>query len=182
MPCAVDECPRPIVARGLCENHYRRWRRHGDPVAGKAPAGEALAYFHSVMNDPHAHEGWPYGHWTEGGYGVVLFGGRQWGVHALACTIAHGPAPTEAHEVCHSHAGNKDCFYPPHLRWGTRVENAHDKRWQGGLKASLSEDDVRAIRRRLAAGDLQREVASDYGIKKATVSAINTRRNWSWVV
>lgn len=30
--CAVDGCERPVVARGWCECHYQRWRRHGDPV------------------------------------------------------------------------------------------------------------------------------------------------------
>jgi len=29
--CSVDGCDNQVVARGWCENHYRRWRRYGDP-------------------------------------------------------------------------------------------------------------------------------------------------------
>lgn len=31
-PCAVDGCAAPLVAHGFCDTHYRRWRRHGDPL------------------------------------------------------------------------------------------------------------------------------------------------------
>lgn len=32
--CSVLDCTQPPVARGWCEAHYRRWRRHGDPLGG----------------------------------------------------------------------------------------------------------------------------------------------------
>ncbi len=31
--CSVDECDRPVVARGWCTLHYSRWRRTGKPGA-----------------------------------------------------------------------------------------------------------------------------------------------------
>lgn len=34
-PCAVDECERPAVTRGWCQPHYMRWRRTGEPGAGR---------------------------------------------------------------------------------------------------------------------------------------------------
>lgn len=27
--CSVDECQKPILARGLCSKHYTRWKTHG---------------------------------------------------------------------------------------------------------------------------------------------------------
>lgn len=30
MPCAMDECSKSRLARGLCSMHYYRWQMHGD--------------------------------------------------------------------------------------------------------------------------------------------------------
>jgi len=30
--CSIDGCTQPLLARGWCQSHYRRWRRSGDPV------------------------------------------------------------------------------------------------------------------------------------------------------
>lgn len=30
--CSVEDCERGIIARGWCEMHYRRWKKHGDPT------------------------------------------------------------------------------------------------------------------------------------------------------
>jgi hypothetical protein len=35
--CSVDDCEnRGDIRKGLCNMHYRRWKRHGDPLAGRA--------------------------------------------------------------------------------------------------------------------------------------------------
>ena len=31
--CSIDDCGRPVKARGWCNRHYRSWQRHGDPNA-----------------------------------------------------------------------------------------------------------------------------------------------------
>lgn len=36
--CSIPECGRPTLARGWCEAHYRRWRKHGDPLYTKRAA------------------------------------------------------------------------------------------------------------------------------------------------
>lgn len=35
--CEIPDCGNPVrnKARGLCSRHYRRWQRHGDPLAGR---------------------------------------------------------------------------------------------------------------------------------------------------
>lgn len=30
--CSILDCERPALARGWCNKHYSRWKRHGDPV------------------------------------------------------------------------------------------------------------------------------------------------------
>lgn len=34
-PCKIPACVEKPVARGWCESHYRRWRRHGHPLGGR---------------------------------------------------------------------------------------------------------------------------------------------------
>ena len=42
MLCSIEGCKRPSRARGWCINHYRRYKRNGDPVIeGGLPRGEA---------------------------------------------------------------------------------------------------------------------------------------------
>ena len=36
LECAVQGCSRLSYARGWCQPHYNRWRRNGDPLAGRA--------------------------------------------------------------------------------------------------------------------------------------------------
>jgi len=48
--CQIDDCDRPHVARGWCKNHWRRWKKYGDPLLGMslierhaaAPAGHKV--------------------------------------------------------------------------------------------------------------------------------------------
>jgi len=35
-PCSVPSCDQAAYARGFCENHYRRYLKHGDPLGGKS--------------------------------------------------------------------------------------------------------------------------------------------------
>lgn len=32
MLCSIDSCENACYSKGWCELHYRRWRRHGDPL------------------------------------------------------------------------------------------------------------------------------------------------------
>lgn len=33
--CTIRNCTSPRLAHGWCESHYRRWRRHGNPLGGR---------------------------------------------------------------------------------------------------------------------------------------------------
>ena len=35
MLCSIDSCSRARYLKGFCESHYRKFRRHGDPLAGR---------------------------------------------------------------------------------------------------------------------------------------------------
>jgi hypothetical protein len=44
-PCSLPDCDKPHCALGYCTNHYRRYKKHGDPMKGRrthtiTPKGE----------------------------------------------------------------------------------------------------------------------------------------------
>lgn len=54
MKCSIDGCEKPVRARGWCEMHHGRWRRHGNPL--------------TLLNAPH-------GSGSKDKAGYVKFGG-----------------------------------------------------------------------------------------------------------
>lgn len=75
------------------------------------------------------------------------------------------------------------------LRWASAAENAADRYRHGtvpfGTKVhtcKLSENDVRTIRQRLAAGQQARVICRDYDVHEATIGFIKNGRYWSWLV
>jgi hypothetical protein len=146
-------------------------------------------YFEAHVMDPS--EGCRLWEWstTTFGYGQVWIDGRRREVPAATCERWHGPRPTPHHQVRHYVCGNPLCWAGEHLRWGTPAENAADKVLHGtdsrgsrNGRAKLTEDDVREIRRRLAAGDLGYRIAEDYGVTKQLISRIKVGKAWGWLV
>ena len=37
MACSVEDCGNEVRGHGLCNRHYLRWRRRGDPLGGRGP-------------------------------------------------------------------------------------------------------------------------------------------------
>lgn len=86
--------------------------------------------------------------------------------------------------VCHR-CDNPPCVRPDHLFLGTRGENNQDAASKGrnarGEKngqAKLSPVDVATIRSRIAAGDVQRAIARDYGVTFQLISEIGRGNLW----
>ena len=89
--------------------------------------------------------------------------------------------------------GNKKCCNPDHLYAGTPKENYDDMVEHGTVflppkgsaaknqfgHSSLTEDDVREIRRRREAGE--RGIHKDYGVSPSTICLIHKRKQWAWV-
>lgn len=107
-------------------------------------------------------------------------------VHLLVCEAFHGPKPTPKHEVAHWD-GDPGNNVPANLRWATRAENMADKIRHGRVSrtsgeidgmSKLKTADVIEIRRRAAAGESQRVLAREFGVKQPTISNIFTRTTW----
>lgn len=127
MDCSVDRCTRPALKRGMCNAHYLRWWRHGDPLGGRKAtiAGDPLLWLRSMAT----YNGddcvrWPFGQ-TGSERGSVRFEGRARNHNNVLCTLAHGPAPKDKPMACHS-CGNDWCSNPKHVYWGTAKNNYDD--------------------------------------------------------
>ena len=98
---------------------------HIEPPRKKVANGVARQYALDHFTNPIAHDpGWPYAKIR--GYGTVLYDGRNWKVHRLAWTLAHGPIPPGL--VVRHTCNTPRCFWIEHLRIGTQADNMAD-RW-----------------------------------------------------
>jgi hypothetical protein len=76
--CSIEDCPRPSKARGWCAAHYKSWRVHGDPMAGRklTPKPWGACAFEGCP-EPHLSRGWcgaHYQRWRT--HGDPAVGGR----------------------------------------------------------------------------------------------------------
>lgn len=125
MICEIDGCERRASSRKMCQPHYRRWKRHGDPLAGrKSPTGRTVI--------PPEERFWPKVDksgdcwlWTAGkfpdGYGSFRFDGVMTGSHRVSYELTYGaiPAGMEIDHRCR----NRLCVRPDHLRAVTKKQN-----------------------------------------------------------
>lgn len=193
--CSIDGCNRPFVARGVCELHYRRILRHGDPFGGKRrrpgpPIGASVAdrfeFFLPSHRDPLGCWVWQ-GARFPNGYGQLKLGRVNNGAHVVSWELANNravPAGLVVRHIC----DNPPCVNPEHLVIGTHQDNSDDQvarsrqcRGSRNKASILTEGQVLEIRRLCSAGHLQRDVAATFGVNPRTVSAIMTGVAWTHI-
>jgi hypothetical protein len=114
---------------------------------------------------------------------VVLGRRDRMYVHHAVCLAFHGQ-PLPGQEARHLD-GKRLNNTPLNLAWGTATENQADKIAHGTTNrgercgaAKLTENDVREVRRLLAAGEIQRVIADRFGVHQMTISRIKRRKLW----
>jgi predicted XRE-type DNA-binding protein len=189
--CSIEGCNKKLFGRGWCQAHWAKWRKYGDPLAGRnyAPRGAGYAWIlEHVAYDGEDCLFWPFsrGKW---GYGDLWVDGKHWPVHRFMCQLVYGDPPSPSHEVLHS-CGNGclGCTNPNHLRYGTSKENSADTihhgnsmRGERAHQSKLTEADVLQIRDLAASGMSQTKIAKQFGICQQSVSDIHRRKNWHWL-
>lgn len=117
----------------------------------------------------------------------LYLGDRKWkqlGVHTLVCEAFHGERPPSG-MVGHGD-GDPANNAAINLRWTTQWQNEHDKRRHGTAllgerhhQAKLTEEDVRAIRRRRAAGESGLSLAREFRVTPSAICAVHKRKTWA---
>lgn len=186
--CSIPDCGKKHVCRGFCASHYDRFRRNGDPLAGRTPKGYAIKYVHSTILKETGSECFPWPFAKTSGYGMMNVDGKNIHAHRYVCIMAHGDPPTDKHEAAHECGnGNRGCVNPNHLSWKTSKENQQDRLRHGtatrGInnpRAKLSEGQVLEIFS-LRGTESQSETAGRFGVGQTTVSSIQRGRLWGFV-
>jgi hypothetical protein len=120
--CAVPDCASasPRLTRGMCNRHYKRWTKFGDPLGTARRTPEER--FWARVDKRNDSECWL---WTGGfmgtGYGGFFLNGRMTVAHRVAYELLVGPIPDGLHidHLCRVRA----CVKPDHLEPVTLAEN-----------------------------------------------------------
>lgn len=187
--CCIANCSKRHYAKGFCQAHYERSRRHGDPLAGRTAQGEPERFLREVVLPYEGDECilWPFAK-ARNGYGKIAVNSRLHTVSRLVCEDIHGPPPTATHEAAHSCGkGHLGCVTKKHVLWKTPAENQRDRvahgthsRGQRSSTVKLVEaqvTEIRALKGRKTVVD----IAAEFGVSPMAVSKIQNRKSWSWL-
>lgn len=111
------------------------------------------------------------------GYGKVGCYGKIFLAHRLAYLAWIGLIPNGM-SIRHS-CDNPPCINPEHLIIGTNADNVRDRVTRHRSHSKLSEDDVVAIRKTYAVGDITlKKLAEQYNVSFQLIGLVVNRKNW----
>lgn len=167
---------RPTTTDSEALTPRQRASRAGNAAqAAKRPTIEARFWGH-VLQGAACWE-WQGPIKTPQGYGWLNASGKALYAHRVSYSLHFGSIPAGLY-VCH-HCDNRRCVRPDHLFLGTHAENMADAARKGRLASKLTEADVRAIRRRVAAGEPATHVSTSFGVHPSYATRIVHGRAWA---
>jgi hypothetical protein len=182
--CSIDGCALPVRARGWCRNHWYRWRKHGDPLAG-LPVGygeqlrQLLAAAVVSKDRSTCWLDWPGSH--SHGYPCIA---NTKVAHLVLIADGRAKPAAPANHALHS-CDTPECWNPDHLRWGTHRENTADAKARARIArgersphAKLTAEQVLEIRSAYAAGSAIADLAREHHVTYAAIQKIVLRETW----
>lgn len=177
--------------RIVCNTHYGRWNRHGDPEHKPSRKvtrrGEIDKWVAKMLaaNDDECWL-WPFdtlqADWSPS-YGKIGKWGNTTAPRAVLM-LSKGAPPNPDYHACHLPRckGKPLCVNPRHLRWGSPTENAADKQIDGTIvwgerHWAASTDNVTAQAIWDAEGT-RKEITERFGVSRSVVAAIKEGRRW----
>lgn len=120
--CTIEGCADKYYARGYCNKHYLRVKKHGSPhevTFERGATTEESFKLHTVRQGDCII--WTGGRCRSGQYGSMWHQGRTKRAHRVAWELANGPIPhgLVIDHKCHVFL----CVNPAHLRLATRKQN-----------------------------------------------------------
>lgn len=110
---------------------------------------------------------------------------RRYPVHRLVCLAFHGE-PEVGGSIARHLNGARDDNRVENLAWGSHQDNAQDAIRHGtlgkGMKAhrrKLTDDQVRAVRRRLLTGEEDQALAQEFGVSRYYPRKLLAKRRWA---
>ncbi len=181
--CTFSDCGLPARSRGLCQRHYHKWRKYGDPSMGGPPLGRTKEFLkETISNHQSGCVTWPFA--TSRGYAYMMWKGRYQSVSRLVLKLTVGEPPSPDMEAAHKCGqGSAGCISPDCLYWATKQQNLNDKERHGTIPrgemsgmSKLTLTEVLAIREDTRKGTI---IAAEYDISRAQVSRIRSGKTWS---
>lgn len=122
------------------------------------------------------------------GYGTLSFDGAPMLAHRVSWGLVNSKIPPGVFAL--HRCDNRACVRPSHLFLGTHADNAADRKSKGRCGdhrgtnngcAVLSEPVVALIKARICDGVPKRQLATEFGMSRQTMSAIAVGEHWSHV-
>lgn len=132
--CCIGDCGRPVLARGWCGAHYRRWHKFGDPEYGAPLSPSGLGHCRiEGCREPVLRESLCPSHYGRlVRYGDPLEGRRRPGSVASPCQVDGCEKPVTARGLCEGHYKRLLNYGDPNAggRTPLRDVSAEDRFWQ----------------------------------------------------
>ncbi|MCP5014874.1 MAG: HNH endonuclease [Ketobacter sp.] len=181
MNCSIDNCTKPVKARGWCGKHYTRWQRYGNTSTVKYNLKPLTWEYLLECSKTNIKTGCI--EWQKGlteGYGKTAHGGKHYKAHRVSWTLNRGPIPPGMF-VLHT-CDSPPCVNPDHLFLGTHQDNMADKVSKGRqskgethIGAKLTESKALAIK---YSEDRNVDIAKAYSISPRQVGKIKKGTAW----
>lgn len=206
VPRTCQQCFAPFMAAtGDVNRGAAKFCSRG--CASEAQKVDPVAAFWAKVDKRGPDECWPWmGARSESGYGLFAVRKQHTSAHRFSLELKLGRSIKPGMYALHSCPGgdNKWCANPTHLREGSALDNSADARERGQIPTGdrsgartkperrvrgsqvntsrLTTDQVRDIRQRYIPRKVTTtQLAEEYGISHASVSAIIRRKTWKHV-